>query len=203
MKTLLVGFLIALTCFGQQRTNIAVSEYPSDGPTEFYDYDGSNNLIYICRARPVPIAQQDNSKYALSITKAATTLTNIAVSSNTATLTSASAHGLRPGNLITVSGGTVDTDLNGTYIILTVPSTTTLTFTTANVSDATYTDATLAVSVTATPLLTSAIWSIERFTYNASSRVTDKQWANGNRQDYSNICANRAVTTGATKITYK
>lgn len=174
---------------GSQR--VSVSGYPNDDPTIFYDYDGSNNLIYVCYARPTPINPSLSSLYVLSITKAASTLTNIADSSNTSTLTSASAHGLRPGNQITIAGVTTDTDLNGTYTVLAVPSTTTLTFTTANVTDATYTDATMTASASA-PRITSAIWSVHAYFYNGGSNLTDAKWAGGNPAAYSYACSGRA-----------
>lgn len=76
------------------------------------------------------------------------TLTSITVAANVATVTTAAAHGLtHTGQQATVVGATVDTDLNGTYSIATIPTSTTFTFATAAVADATYTEATLAVVV--------------------------------------------------------
>jgi hypothetical protein len=54
------------------------------------------------------------------------TVSNKALASNIATLTTSSAHGLLAGDQIVVSG--VDSTFNGTFTILTVPTTTTLTY---------------------------------------------------------------------------
>ncbi len=79
---------------------------------------------------------------ALSVTKAAGTLTSIAVATNVGTVTWP-AHGLEASCSITISGATVDTDLNGTYTIASVLTADTFTITTAAVANATYTEATL------------------------------------------------------------
>lgn len=71
------------------------------------------------------------------------TLTNIVVSTDVATVTTAVAHGRSTNDLFTVRGATVDADLNGSYTIASTPTPTTMTFPTASVSDATYTEATL------------------------------------------------------------
>lgn len=69
------------------------------------------------------------------------TPSQIVVSSNAATATS-SAHGFVTGELIRISGATVDPDLNRVYRI-TRTGADTFTFTTVNVADATYTEVTL------------------------------------------------------------
>jgi hypothetical protein len=79
----------------------------------------------------------------LTVTKAAATLTSISVAANVGTVTWP-AHGLEAGCSVTISGATVDTDLNGTYAIVTAPTADTFTIATAAVADATYTEATLA-----------------------------------------------------------
>lgn len=53
-------------------------------------------------------------------------ITNKSLTSDIATLTTSTAHGLLAGDEITVSG--VDSTFNGTYVILTVPTTTTFTY---------------------------------------------------------------------------
>jgi hypothetical protein len=73
-------------------------------------------------------------------------LTNIVVSTNVATATTAAAHGLSVGSRITIAGATVDLQLNTTAIVLSVPLTTTFTFATVDVADATYTDATMTMA---------------------------------------------------------
>jgi hypothetical protein len=59
------------------------------------------------------------------------TVTNKALTSNVATLTTSAAHGLAVGMEIVVAG--VDATFNGTYTIATVPTTTTLTYAKTNV----------------------------------------------------------------------
>lgn len=58
------------------------------------------------------------------------TVSNVARSTTTATITTSTAHGFRAGDSVTVSGLT-NTALNGTYTITTVPTTTTMTYTTS------------------------------------------------------------------------
>ncbi len=53
-------------------------------------------------------------------------VSNKALASNVATLTTSSAHGLFAGDSVVVSG--VDATFNGTYAVLTVPTTTTFTY---------------------------------------------------------------------------
>lgn len=122
-----------------------------------YFYDGSSNLTYICEAL-------QRQATATTVTKAATTLINIVVSTNVATVTTSSAHKLYPGARVTVTGATVDTDLNASYVVLTVGSTTTYTFATVAVADATYTDAGLVIS-TNNPLTSASVWAIQIQTY--------------------------------------
>jgi hypothetical protein len=56
----------------------------------------------------------------------APTVSNKALTDNIATLTTSAAHGLLEGDVVVVSG--VDSTFNGTFTILTVPTTTTLTY---------------------------------------------------------------------------
>ena len=130
-------------------------------------YTGSS-LQYQCTAE-----QKTGATYQR---RSDSTLTNIVDSSNIATATTASAHGLYPGAQVVISGVVADTDLNGTYTIQTVPSDTTYTITTANVTDATYTDATMVITTTY-PLLTATRWKILVLTYEAAV-LTGKHWAN-------------------------
>ncbi len=184
---------VALTCafiaYGQVPTGQTV--IVSSGPertqfTQLLFRDGSDNTEYIC------VAERAQRSYTWSI--AGSTLTSIVDSSNTSTVTTASAHGLAVGNLVTVAGAT-DADLNGTYYIQTVGSTTTFTITTANVTDATYNTG-LTLETTA-PRDTASIWTITKLSYTTT--FLDRVQVS----DPNQICANRAVTTGATKITYK
>ncbi len=67
---------------------------------------------------------------------ATATITNKALTTNVATLTTSAAHGYAIGDTVTVYG--VDATFNGTYVITTVPTTTTFTYakTAANVTSA-------------------------------------------------------------------
>lgn len=167
---------------------------PISDPTQIFSYDANSNLQYICSAT----AQQPS----FSWTRSTSTLTSIVVLSNVGTVTTSAAHGLAVGNLSTASGATVASTLNGTYYIQTVPSPTTYTITTSGVANGTYTESTLAVASTA-PRSSAAIWVIEKLSYNASNLLSMKQWASGSPNSYTFVCDNRAVTTGATKITYR
>ena len=178
MRTIIAGLFLSLVAFAQD-----------SGPvfTKLLYYDASSNLEYVCTARAVQATWQ--------YTRADSTITNIVDSSNTATATVPN-HGLSVGNLITVSGATVDTDLNGTYYVQTVTDANTFTFTSASVSDATYTDATLVISGTAARN-TQPIWEIQKLIYSGTV-ATHIQTSIPN-----SICANRATTTGTTKITWR
>lgn len=72
-------------------------------------------------------------------------VTSIVDATNTATVTTTTPHGLVTGDIVRISGATVDADLNGNYSV-TVTSATVFTITSANVSDATYTESTLRVT---------------------------------------------------------
>jgi hypothetical protein len=174
---------------------IRTSSFPADiSPTEIRDNTGpTNQTLYVGYARP------DQATTTWSV--AGSTLTNIVDAVNTATATFASAHGLLPDYPLVVSGTVVDTDLNGTYRVLTVPSSTTLTFTTANVTDATYT--TGLVATTTAPLTTAAVWSIKKNHYDSNNVLDSVMWAGGNSGRYAHIWANRAVVNGSTTITFK
>ncbi len=161
--------------------------------SSLYFYDGSGNVIYSCQAR----SQQPSFPW----TRVASTLTSIVVSSNTGTVTTSTAHGLAIGNKVTVTGATVASALNGTYVIQTVGSTTTFTITTAAVADGTYNETTLAISTTA-PRSSAPVWDIIKYIYNGSGLLTNQQHA-FSRSATSSICDNRATTTGATRIDYE
>ncbi len=181
MKRFVLAILCAALAIGQQGTPVNVSiSAPLTAFTNLYFYSGTD-LIYTCRAQ----SQQPTATFARSDSA----LTSIVDAANTATVTTASAHGLAVNDKVVVSGATVDTDLNGTYVIQTVGSTTTFTITTASVADATYTESTLKFTTTA-PRDTAPIWSITKYTYTANM-ITAVQWANGT-SGTSQICANRS-----------
>lgn len=194
MKKLLLSVIIFASSLCAQRgieVNLSQSP-PISAYTKLFFYDGSNQLEYVCTA----LSQQPS----FSWTRAASTLTSIVDAANTSTVTTSTAHGLAVGNLVTITGATVDTDLNGTYFIQTVGSTTTFTITTSGVSDATYTESTLVVATTA-PRSSASMWDITKYIY-AATLMSHAQHAGG-KSATNSICDNRAVTTGSTKTTYQ
>lgn len=55
------------------------------------------------------------------------TVSNVALTSNVATITTAAAHGLKVGQPVTVSGLSAGSAINGSYLVASVPTTTTFT----------------------------------------------------------------------------
>lgn len=188
MKSLLTTFFVLGTALFAQGEGAPVNQTAGPPPsawTTLNFYDGSNNLVYICTAS----ARQSITTWARS-SQTALAMTSIAVSSNTATATIPSGHGLAIGNYITVSGATVDTDLNGTYKLTSV-TTTTLVFTTASVANATYTESTLRFSTNA-PRSSQGIWDIQYFQYDGSNNLVAIQRALG-KTGLTSICDNRTT----------
>lgn len=177
-----------------QEPDVTLTEQRSRIPVTTLDFfDSSGNQIYECQAYS---QQPPNQNQQFSI--AGSTLTNIVVSTNVATATTASNHGLQVGNQVVVTGSATSA-VNGTFIIATVPSVTTFTYA-DTVADGTYTDTNLLLATTA-PRTSVAVWSIFKQTFSGSNR-TLKQWAVGSSA-YRAICDNRAVTTGTTAISYQ
>ena len=157
--------------------------------TTLIEYNGSNLPVY----KGTAATAQPTFTWSIS----GSTLTSIVDSSNTATVTTASAHGLKVGNKVTIAGVLSDTDLNGTYYVASAATSTTFTITTANVTDATYNAAGTQVSTNA-PRTTAAIWKITFYQYDGSNNLVSSS-----NSPWSSIWDNRAVTTGATKVTYE
>ena len=129
-----------------------------------------STLAYICYAQqPGPTVQW---------TRAAGTLTSIVNSSNTSTVTTSTAHALWIGAHVTIAGVTTSggTSLNGSYVVLTVPTSATFTITTAGVTDTTYTDATMTLTTTS-PLITAPQWAIMALAYSGSALMSS-YWEN-------------------------
>lgn len=167
-KLLTVITLTSMLLFGAESTTLMF-------------YSGAN-LAYTCEAPSVQPAyywSRNNS-----------TLTSIADSSNTSTLTFSAAHGLAKNNKVTISGATIATALNGDYIIQTVGSSTTATVTTSGVADATYTESSLRVSTTA-PRTTAAIWKVTAFT---TTTYLDAVQTEEPIRPFGQICDNRSTT---------
>lgn len=92
------------------------------------------------------------------------TLSNLTVTSNTATATTSTAHGLSTGNIVTLRGATTSA-LNSARYSITVTGSTAFTFTTAAVADGTYNESGLVIGYAALPATCS---------YNANSQLTEK-----------------------------
>ncbi len=169
MKLIFAALALAASAFAQGGTPMNQVQGPPPAPwVGLPFYDGSSNLQYMCWAPQLqPATTQKRST---------SSLTSIAVSTNVGTVTTAAAHGLYIGARVTISGATVDTDLNGTYIVATVPTDETYTIATASVADATYTESTLVITTT-WPLTTLARWAINVFTYSGTT-FTGTYWAN-------------------------
>ena len=181
-RLLLMLVLLAFIIPGQT----PLSTRPPSGPPftvyeELYYRDGSNNIEYVCIAAAVQntagptIFHRTAASSRAPLGGTAANLTSIADAANTATATTSAAHGLRVGQRVTVAGATVDTDLNGVYTILTVPTTTTFTFTTASVTDDTYVEATLNLSTRYTRDSQLA-WAIQKFFYTGTN-IDRGAWA--------------------------
>jgi hypothetical protein len=182
-------FLFTLVCAGlYAQPNVTLSNNPPDIPiTTLMFRDGSNNVEYMCKANS---QQPTFAWYAAGNTPV---LTSIVDSANTATVTTATAHGLQVGNRITIQGVVADTDLNGNYVIATVPTDSTFTITTANVTDGTYNGSGNPAMLvwTIAPRTNALIWSISRMYYTTTflDRIS---WANGDTS-FTKACTLRAT----------
>jgi hypothetical protein len=188
MRTLILFLLSIAGLYAQTSPEYTQSAAPPTTPyTSLFFRDGSNNTEYVCKAltnQPV---------YVWYAAGASPVLASIVDSTNTATATTAANHGLLVGNKIQIVGVTTDVDLNKTYVIASVPSDTTFTFTTANVTDGTYngtSDAAMQMWSNA-PRTTASIWSIQRNFYTATY-IDRTAWADGTTASI-NICANRTT----------
>lgn len=178
--------------WGQPVTD--VSKYPStQTPAMKMTLDGSSRLQYICQAVPIqPVFTWSRSD---------STLTSVVVLTNTATVTTSTAHGLQTLNPVTFVGG--PSGLAGTYLIQTVGSSTTFTITTSGVANGTYTTAGMSVSTNA-PRTTAAVWSILQLVYSGADTIPSRVLqSNGRASSFTSICDNQAVTTGSTKIAFQ
>lgn len=187
IRLLIYALLFCAVGLAQQEVTLG-NRPPRDPYTTRIFYDASNNPEYICYAQAFPPV---TSTYRRSDD----TITSITDSSNTSTAVVPN-HGLAPGNLITITGSTTETDLNGEFIVQTVTDANTFTFTTASVTDAAYTTSTIVI-VTTAPRDTAPLWVIRKVSYSSNYPIRE-QWSRPN-----SICANRATSTGATKVEYR
>lgn len=188
MRTLTIFLLSISGLFAQTSPEYTPSISPPNTPyTSLFFRDGSENIEYICKALSV---QPTYVWYAAGNTPV---LTSIVDSSNTATATTATAHGLSIGNRVQIFGVATDTDLNNTYIIASTPSDTTFTFTTASVTDNTYdgtTDPLMKMSTNAART-TASVWAIQKNFYT-TTYADRSAWAEGSTA-LTKSCADRAT----------
>lgn len=189
LGSLLVAAMVWGQVEGQKVANdSAQSMNPTEGPPsrayrEKYAYDGSNNMIYR------GWAPSQNRRVEWSINNAS--LVNVVDATNTGTINTNGAHCLEVGMRITLSGFS-DNDLNTSYVVATVTDADTITVTTANVTDTTYTTAG-AMMVTNAPRACDDVWSIKKYTYDGSSNLTDGAWGEGSAQSFSLIWDSRTT----------
>lgn len=192
MKLLALA-LFAVSAFGQAGPDVNQVGGPPNYPALFLPfYDGSGNLIYGCSAAPIQAATTQK--------RADSTLTSIGVATNVGTVTTANPHGLYIGARVAITGATVDTDLNATYVIATVPSTTTYTIATVAVADGTYTESTLVITTRA-PLNTLLIWSLLVQKFNGSNQLIYSQWVPATATT-GNATARNLSCTATNRATY-
>ncbi len=189
MKTLICTLALAVSVFAQ--SVVRVSQAPTDVPIRrvlFCDNALQSACLSTDPVKYVCIARQDTAQ-TTTVQRSDSTLTSIVVLTNVGTVTTASAHGLYQGARVTITGATVDTDLNASYVVQSVSSSTVYTITTASVGNATYTDAGLVIS-TREPLTTASLWAIQVVVSNASAFATGAYWANAST-GYALACSNR------------
>lgn len=174
MRLVLIVLALAAGAWAQSIPEPKPSEYtitlldPS-GPT--------GSPTYVGKAFEFMSASSTCSNFGNTCVKRSdSTLTSIVDSGTTSTITTANAHGYWVGQRVKFSGATVANALNGTYTILTTPSSTTATVATAGVADATYNESTLMIS-TMQPLTTQAVWSIQILKYDASNYLISTSYA--------------------------
>lgn len=184
MKSVItLALALAGAAFAQTPANPCLGTAPLVPCVTLNDYS-STYLIY---SGVAPQFQQPaiacTNRGSSCIQRSDSTLTSIAVATNVATVTCSTACGVWKGQQVSVFGATVDTDLNtGTsppYAVTSNTSTTatTYTFTTANVADGTYTEATLQIA-TSNPLTTESKWTITVFKYDGSNLLITSAFAN-------------------------
>lgn len=178
IRLVITAALLVAAALAQPPVNLSVGPPPAPFVT-LLDY--SAGLLIYTGTAPQFLQSTAACNYlgATCLKRTDSTLTSIVVSSNTATVTCSAACGVWKGQRVTVSGATVDTDLNASYTVTSTTSTTatTYTFTTASVADATYTESTLRID-TNNPLTTQSTWEIYCLKYDASSQLIATPFAN-------------------------
>jgi len=133
----------------------------ADGLDDRWEFPTATERPYsYARSSWAPTGRKGFYEWHGDITK---TISNSARSGSTVTLTTSTAHGLRVGDEITVSGTNGNAVIEGTYTITAVPLTTTLTYTTT--TSGTITSA----ADTGTVLCTANSWAVTDFTSQGST----------------------------------
>jgi hypothetical protein len=105
------------------------------------------------------------------------TITTVARTTTTATITTSAAHGFRTGDTVVVAGLTTNTVLNGTYTVTGAPTTTTFTYTTV-------TTGTIASGSDAgTALVEANSWAVNDFLSQGSTTETNIPGASDFNED--------------------
>lgn len=153
MKTLLILALLAFPAFGQ---NCQVgSSTPGVACTSLFTYDGSDNLLYMCKARAIQ-------------PRAAVMSVSAASNASPVSLTSAG-HGFSTQflPLVTISGGTGNwAAINGTWTA-TITGANTLTIPVDSTAFGAL--AGTIVLTTYAPLTTQSVWSVMKFVYSGTN----------------------------------
>lgn len=185
-----LGLISEYYCHGQTTTpQVVLSQEPPATPQAVrLFYDGSSRLLYMCKAH----GWKTQSQY----TVVNGSLVNIAVTSSTATITTATAHGVLAEAQVQITGSSSSL-MNRKATVTSVTSTTMVL---AGVfEDGTYSIANspgLTV-VTSFPKTSQAIWTITKHYYDGSGNLTEVKTSAPNQ-----ICDNRAAS-GTTQIAYQ
>lgn len=198
MKRSLIALSLCACAFGQ--SPVTLTDQPAPEALERLHYrDGSSNYEYECVAKARSATSYFTRSASTSLqpgtTIATATLTSIVVLTNVATATTSGAHGLRIGARVTVLGATVDEDLGSSavpknYTIASVPSSTTFTFATSSVADATYNESTLYFS-TQQPRSNSNAWAIVKRFYTTT--YIDREFPAYGSNGMDKACDSRAA----------
>jgi hypothetical protein len=105
-------------------------DYPTTRSAQDFSWafptDGTPTPQTVIDPTAVTYATPGSKTVTLTVTNTARTVSNKALTSNVATLTTTAPHGFVAGQYVTVAG--VDATFNGTYVIATVPTGSTLTY---------------------------------------------------------------------------
>jgi hypothetical protein len=153
LKRMIVAILLCASVHGQNCQ--ALSPPNATACTQLFTYDGSNNLLYACKARSI---QPYNSRLSISA----------ASNANPVVFTS-TGHGFSTLQLplVTISGGTGNwTAVNGTFTATVIDANT---FSIAVNSTSFGALAGTVVFDTTAPRTTQSIWSVVKFTYTGTN----------------------------------